>query len=84
MLGNARNNEVVVVGNMLVYSLPTYVLFDMGSLCTFGSTQFVKKMNKEHELLGYELAVSQPTNKGMICSTIYGACSFVLMIQLCL
>ena len=28
-------------------------------------------MNKEHKPLGYELTVSKPTNKGMICSTVY-------------
>ena len=66
---------MVVVGNVLVCSLPDYVLFDMGSSYTFVSTLFASKMNKEHEPLRYELTVSQPTNKGMICSIVYRDCS---------
>ena len=58
MPGDARNNEVRVVGNLLICSLPAYVLFDTRSSHTFMSTQFAKKINKEHEPLGYELAVS--------------------------
>ncbi|GFS30298.1 hypothetical protein Acr_00g0011230 [Actinidia rufa] len=36
----------------------------------------VAELNKKPEPLGYELAVSQPTNKGMVCSTtVYRDCS---------
>ena len=58
MLRDARNNEVVVVGNILICSSPTYVLFDTGTSHTFMSTQFARKLNKKPKPLGYELAVS--------------------------
>ena len=35
MLGDAMNNEMVVAGNVLIYSLPAYVLFDTRSSHTF-------------------------------------------------
>ena len=50
---DARNNEVVVVGNVLICSLPAYVLFDTGFYHTFVSIQFARKLNKEPKLLGY-------------------------------
>ena len=58
MLRDARSNKVVVVGNVLICFLPTYVLFDTGSSHTFVSTQFFRKFNKEPEPLGYELVAS--------------------------
>ena len=75
MPGDARNDEIVVAGNILICSLPAYVLFDTGSSHTFVSTNFASKLNKKPESLGYELAVSQPTNKGIVCSTVYRDCS---------
>ena len=71
MLEDAKTKEVVVVGNVLICSLTTYVLFDMGSFHIFVSTQFAKKFNKEYKSLVYELTVSQPMNKGIICSIVY-------------
>ena len=71
MPGDARNNEVIGAGNVLICSLPAYLLFDTGASHIFVSTQFARKLNREPELLGCELAVSQPTNKGIICSIIY-------------
>ena len=58
---------MVVVGNVLVCSLLAHVLFDTGSSHTFVSTQFAK----EPKPLGYELAVSQPTKRGIVCSIAY-------------
>ncbi|XP_057502685.1 uncharacterized protein LOC130786392 [Actinidia eriantha] len=75
MPGDSRNDEIVVAGNILICSLPAYVLFDTGSSHTFVSTKFASRLNKKPEPLGYELVVSQPTNKGMVCSTIYRDCS---------
>ena len=43
--GDARNDEIVVAGNILICSLPAYVLFDTGSLHTFVSTNFASKLN---------------------------------------
>ena len=37
MARDVRNNEVVVPGNVLICSLPTYLLFDTGSSHTFVS-----------------------------------------------
>ena len=68
MPSDARNDEIMVAGNILICSLPGYVLFDMGSSHTFMSTNFA---NKKPEPLGYELAVSQPTTKGMVYSIVY-------------
>ena len=68
---DAMNNEVVGAGNILICSLPAYVLFDMGSSHTFVFIQFAKKLNKESEPLGYEIMVSPPSNRGIVCSTVY-------------
>ncbi|GFS41563.1 hypothetical protein Acr_00g0075120 [Actinidia rufa] len=54
MLGDAKNDEIVVAGNILICSLPTYVLFDTGSSHTFVSTKFASRLNKEPEPLGYD------------------------------
>ncbi|GFS41489.1 hypothetical protein Acr_00g0074640 [Actinidia rufa] len=75
MPGDAKNDEIVVAGNILICSLPAYVLFDTSSSHTFVSIKFASKLNKKPEQLGYELAVSQSTNKGMVCSTVYRGCS---------
>ncbi|GFY81487.1 hypothetical protein Acr_01g0012960 [Actinidia rufa] len=75
MPGDAKNDEIVVTGNILICSLPAYVLFDTGSSHTFVSTKFASRLNKKPEPLGYELAVSQPMNKGIVCSTVYRDCS---------
>ncbi|GFS38198.1 hypothetical protein Acr_00g0056190 [Actinidia rufa] len=40
MPGDSRNNEDVVVGTILICSIPAYALFDSGSLHTFISTYF--------------------------------------------
>lgn len=73
---------MVIASNMLVFFLPTYVLFDIGSSHTFKSTQFARKMNKEHEPLGYELVVSRSTNKCIICSMVYQDNDVALRIRL--
>ncbi|GFS43559.1 hypothetical protein Acr_00g0085770 [Actinidia rufa] len=75
MTGNAKNDEIVVAGNILICSLPAYVLFDTCSSHTFVSTKFASRLNKKPEPLGYELAVSQPTNEGIVCSIVYRDCS---------
>ena len=75
MPGDARNNEDVVAGNLIICSLPAYVLFDTGSSHTFVSTQFASRLNRKPEPLGYELVVSQPMTKGTVCSTVYRDCS---------
>ncbi|XP_057459270.1 uncharacterized protein LOC130749931, partial [Actinidia eriantha] len=75
MPGDARNNEDVVAGNLIICSLLAYVLFDTGSSHTFVSTQFASRLNRKPEQLGYELVVSQPMSEGIVCSTIYRDCS---------
>ncbi|XP_057469656.1 uncharacterized protein LOC130758731 [Actinidia eriantha] len=75
MPGDARNNEDVVAGNLMICSLPAYVLFDTGSSHTFVSTQFTSRLDRKPEPLGYELVVSQPMNKGTVCSMVYRDCS---------
>ena len=72
------NSEIVVACDVLVCSLPAYVLFDSRSSHKFVLAQFASKMNKEYEPLGYELAMSRLTNKGMICSIIYRDCSICI------
>ena len=44
MPGDARNNEDVVAGNLIICSLLAYVLFDTGSSHTFVSTQFASRL----------------------------------------
>ncbi|GFY88930.1 hypothetical protein Acr_06g0008700 [Actinidia rufa] len=75
MPGDARNTEDVVAGTLIIYSLPTHVLFDTGSSHTFVSIQFANKLNRKPDPLGYELVVSQPMTKGTVCSMVYRDCS---------
>ena len=62
---------MVVAGNVLVCSTCSRFIRHEIFSHTFVSTQFFRKMNKEHEPLDYELVMSQPTNKGMICLIVY-------------
>ncbi|KAH7838847.1 hypothetical protein Vadar_031889 [Vaccinium darrowii] len=72
--GDPRNTEEVVAGNVLICSVPAYVLIDSGSTHSFISPQLAIKMPKVAEPLGYDLLVSQPTSKGVVCTTVYRNC----------
>ena len=65
----------MVVGNLMICSLPAYVLFDTGSSHTFVLTQFASRLDRKPKLLGYKLVVPQLMNKGTMCSTVYRDCS---------
>ena len=66
-----RNNDDVGENTILICSIPAYALFNSGSSHTFIFTHFASRMNKEPGPLGFELVVSQPMGKGIVCSTIY-------------
>ncbi|KAF7142831.1 hypothetical protein RHSIM_Rhsim05G0110500 [Rhododendron simsii] len=72
--GDPRNNENVVAGNMLLCSLPAYVLIDSGSSHSFVSLKFSMKLLTQPEPLGFELLVSQPMSSSTICTTVHRDC----------
>lgn len=58
----------------MICSVPAFVLIDSGSTHSFISTQFTSKLAKALELLGFELLVSQPMNRGIICYLVIKNC----------
>ncbi|XP_058219884.1 uncharacterized protein LOC131330350 [Rhododendron vialii] len=74
MPGDPRNTEEVVAGNVSICLILAYALIDLGSTHSFISPQLATKLFNIAKPLGYDLLVSQPMSRGVVCTTICKNC----------
>ena len=68
--GDPRNDEEIIAGRIYIHGIPTYALFDSGSTHSFISNEHATKIGRNFECLDFNLIVSQPMSKGVMCSMI--------------
>ena len=76
--GDPRNDEGVIAGKVTVNGIPTYALFDSGSTHSFISISRANRIDKILEPLDFDLIVSQPMSKGLICSSVLRNCEMTI------
>ena len=65
---------MVIAGRISIYGISTYALFYSGSTHSFISSDHATKIGRISERLDFDLIVSQPMSKGVMCSTILRDC----------
>ncbi|XP_043714666.1 uncharacterized protein LOC122663020 [Telopea speciosissima] len=71
----AEANQAVVTGTILIYSTPTYTLFDTRAIHSFVSPSFAKRTGVSPKCLTEGLAVSTPTGSRIDLNTLYESCA---------
>ncbi|XP_022156992.1 uncharacterized protein LOC111023821 [Momordica charantia] len=66
--GDVAHAEAVVLGTVLVLSMPAYALFDSRSSHSFIASTFVRHADLELESLGFLLSVSTPSGSVLVTS----------------
>ena len=63
MVADAQQSSEIVLGRLLVGSIPASVLFDSGASHSFMSKSFAQRFDFQSEVMPSPLAISSPVSK---------------------